>query len=63
MRANACIHSLIPRSRYDDPETLARKYKAIKGVGVAGVGMWTADSAGSNALTAESIWESVPRGK
>ena len=48
---------------YDDPETLAHKYKAIKAAGVAGVGMWTADSAGSNALTAESIWESVPRGK
>ena len=45
---------------YDDPETLARKYKAIKEAGVAAVGMWMADSAGSNALTAGSMWEAVP---
>ena len=45
---------------YDDPETLARKYSAIKGAGVAAVGMWTADNAGSNVLTAESMWEAVP---
>jgi spore germination protein YaaH len=57
--ASGTLHQLW----YDDPATLAQKYKAIKGAGLAAVGMWTADSAGSNALTAGSMWESVPSGK
>ena len=45
---------------YDDPETLATKYAAIKARGVRAVGMWTADSAGSDAEVAAAMWASVP---
>ena len=45
---------------FDDPTTLATKYAAIKAAGVSAVGMWTADSAGSNAAHAAAMWAAVP---
>ena len=45
---------------YDDPQTLAAKYAAIKAAGVRGVGMWTADCAGNDASVAAGLWGAVP---
>jgi hypothetical protein len=48
---------------YDDPETYATKYVAIKKTSVRGIGMWTADCAGNNACVVASLWASVPAPK
>ena len=48
---------------WDDPLTLAKKYAKVKAAGLRGLGMWTADSAGSDASTAESMWDAVPAPK
>ncbi len=45
---------------FDDPQTLAAKYAAIKAAGVRGVGMWTADCAGNDASVAAGLWGAVP---
>ena len=45
---------------FDDPETLAVKYAALRAAGVAALGMWTADSAGDNASAAAAMWRALP---
>ena len=45
---------------YDDPETLALKYQAALGGGVAALGVWTADSAGDEPNTTAPMWAAIP---
>ena len=54
--ASGAVHQLC----YDDKDTLAKKYSAVKKAGVRAVGMWTADSAGDEAANAAALWSAVP---
>lgn len=45
---------------YDDGETLAVKYKAVKALGVKGLGVWTSDAAGFNRELETSMWAALP---
>ena len=45
---------------WDDPHTFAKKYAKVKASGLRGLGMWTADSAGGDPITAQSMWDVVP---
>lgn len=47
--------------RYDDPHSLERKYAAARQMGLAGVGMWSAqDLDYSNETQVDSMWGALP---
>ena len=45
---------------YDDPATYAKKYEKVKSSGLRGLGMWTADSAGSDERIVAGMWGAIP---
>ncbi len=47
--------------RFDDPRSLQIKYASAKGLGLAGVGMWTASAVDySNATQVREMWDALP---
>ena len=45
---------------FDDPETLAPKYRATKAAGMRAIGMWTPDATRWNAMAAREMWGAIP---
>ena len=47
--------------RYDDPQSLGRKYAAARALGLAGVGMWSAQDLNyDNDTQVASMWGALP---
>ena len=45
---------------WDDPITYAKKYAKVKDSGLRGLGMWTADSVGSDERIVAGMWDAIP---